>query len=49
MQIILRYNAESASLYLLLLYGCVSQGLRTTEFMNLLAEIYIESGIDFPI
>ena len=34
----------------LLIYGCVSQGLRTTKFTNEihLAEIDIQSGLVFP-
>ena len=32
-----------------LLYGFVVQGLGTTKFTNLLAEIDDENGLDFPI
>ena len=32
-----------------LLYGFVAQGLGTTKFTNLLAEIDNENGLDFPI
>lgn len=37
------------SCYHAILYGCVSEGLGTTEFTIWLAEIDTESGLDFPI
>ena len=32
-----------------LLYSFVAQGLGTTKFTNLVAEINVENGLDFPI
>ena len=32
-----------------LLYGFVAQGLGTTKFTNLLAEMHNGNGLDFPI